>query len=66
MRLIVNGAPRALPARATLADLAAELGLPGAGVAVAVDGDVVPRTRWAGHVLADGDRVEIVTAVPGG
>jgi sulfur carrier protein len=36
------------------------------GVAAAVNGDVVPRRLWAATVLAEGDRVEVVTAVQGG
>lgn len=36
------------------------------GVAVAVNGEVVPRTRWAGTALVDGDRVEVLTAAQGG
>jgi sulfur carrier protein len=36
------------------------------GVAAAVNGEVVPRSSWAGTVLRDGDRVEVVTAVQGG
>lgn len=66
MRVIVNGSPRELPAGATLAELAAAIRLPVAGVAVAVGGEVVPRGRWPVRTLADGDRVEVVTAVPGG
>ena len=36
------------------------------GVAVAVDGEVVPRSRHAETLLSEGARVEIVTAVQGG
>ncbi|OMH37216.1 thiamine biosynthesis protein ThiS [Tersicoccus sp. Bi-70] len=36
------------------------------GVAVAVDGAVVPRSSWATVVPAAGSRVEILTAVQGG
>jgi sulfur carrier protein len=36
------------------------------GVAVAVDGQVVPRAPWASFVLADGARVEVLTAMQGG
>jgi thiamine biosynthesis protein ThiS len=36
------------------------------GIAVAVNGEVVPRSAWAGHALRDGDRVEILTAAQGG
>ncbi|MCQ9367256.1 sulfur carrier protein ThiS [Brevibacterium sp. 91QC2O2] len=36
------------------------------GVAVAVDGRVVPRGKWDGHVLAAGSAIEVVTAAQGG
>jgi sulfur carrier protein len=36
------------------------------GVAVAVNGTVVPRSTWAAVPLADGDRVEVLTAAQGG
>ena len=36
------------------------------GVAVAVDGDVVPRSTWETFALSDGARVEVLTAMQGG
>ena len=36
------------------------------GLAVAVDGAVVPRSAWAATVPAPGANVEIITAVQGG
>ena len=36
------------------------------GVAVAVDGEVVPRSGWDGTSLRDGQRVEVVEAIQGG
>jgi sulfur carrier protein len=36
------------------------------GIAVAVNGEVVPRSEWDGHRLHAGDEVEIVGAVQGG
>jgi sulfur carrier protein len=36
------------------------------GVAVARNAAVVPRSQWHGTALADGDEVELVTAVQGG
>jgi sulfur carrier protein len=36
------------------------------GVAVAVNDEVVPRRVWSATALADGDRVEVLTAVQGG
>jgi len=67
MTIICNGEAVALDAT-TVADLlAARLGdghPP--GVAVAVNDEVVPRGDWAARRLADGDVVEVVTAVQGG
>ena len=36
------------------------------GVAVAVNGEVVPRARWQAYPLADDARVEVLTAMQGG
>jgi sulfur carrier protein len=64
----VNGIERDAPAGATVAELVAELGVPaaGRGVAVALDGEVVPRSAWDRTAVPDGAAVEIVTAVQGG
>ncbi|WP_250001317.1 sulfur carrier protein ThiS [Actinoplanes sp. M2I2] len=36
------------------------------GVAVAVNGEVVPRSTWDARALAEGDSVEVLTAAQGG
>lgn len=36
------------------------------GVAVARNEEVVPRSEWAGTVVRDGDRIEILVAAQGG
>ena len=36
------------------------------GVAVAVNGEVVPRSTWEATPLAEGDSVEVLTAAQGG
>lgn len=53
---------------ATVAELLADLGVePQArGVAVAIDGEVVPRGDWATRAVGDGARVEALTAMQGG
>jgi sulfur carrier protein len=68
VNVTVNGEQRALPAGATVADVASTLGVdPGArGIAVALGGEVVPRGRWGETPLADGDVVEVVAAIQGG
>jgi sulfur carrier protein len=64
----VNGEPRELAEGITVAGLVAELGMPagGRGVAVALDGEVVPRARWDGERVPEGARVEVLTAMQGG
>ena len=67
VRVSINGESRELATGTTVADVVAALG-PAArrGIAVAVNDDVVPRADWPGTVLADADRVEVLTAVQGG
>ena len=62
----INGEQRELAPDAGVLDALGVLGMPRTGVAVAVDGEVVPKARWAATALADGARVEILTAVQGG
>jgi sulfur carrier protein len=66
MKLIVNGEPRDQSDGATLADVVAQLTVAPSGVAVAVNGVVVPRGSWSVTSLSDDDRVEVLTAVQGG
>lgn len=66
MDLIVNGVTRRLPAGTTVAELVGTVTTQTRGVAVAVNGEVVPRTGWPATSLSDGDRVEVLTAAQGG
>ena len=66
MDIRLNGEPLALTAPCTLAGLLTAQGLAERRVAVEVNGEIVPRSRHAGHLLAEGDRVEIVHALGGG
>ena len=69
MNIVLNGAPREVQERITVAglvrDLAAERS-DGRGMAVAVDAAVVPRSAWDSVELTEGQRVEVVGAVQGG
>ena len=66
MQVWINGEQRELTDGASVRDALAVLGAPESGVAVAVDGEVVPRAEWPAVALADGARVEVLTAVQGG
>ena len=66
MNVTVNGESRVLDEGITLAELLdREIGSR-RGTAVAVDGEVVPRGDWASFAIADGQAVELLTAVQGG
>jgi len=58
--LMVNGRERQLPAEITLPALLEELGVDRRMVAVAHNGDVIPRATYDDVTLRDGDRVEVV------
>ena len=64
----VNGREADVETAATVDDLARMLGVaPGEpGVAVALDGEVVPRGRWAETGLREGALLEVVRAAAGG
>jgi len=64
--ITVNGKAREVPSGMTLEALVAELGLDKARVAAEVNLEVVRKAGYGGRVLAEGDRVEIVTFVGGG
>lgn len=64
----LNGEERHVRDGITVAELLADLGVEdqARGVAVAVEGEVVPRGDWATRRVRDGDRVEALTAMQGG
>lgn len=64
----LNGASVSAPEGATVSWAAAESGIdePRRGVAVAIDGEVVPASRWSETVLVEGQSVEVVAAIQGG
>jgi len=64
--LFVNGDPQTLISPCTVADLLEALEMGGHRVAVAVNRDIVVRSRYKEAELADGDRIEILEAVGGG
>jgi sulfur carrier protein len=66
MVVLVNGNTEEIAAGTTVADVVDRWARSPIGVAVAVNEAVVTRAEWPGTTLADGDRVEILTAVQGG
>jgi sulfur carrier protein len=63
----LNGEPRELREPATVEVAVRAAGAPdGRGVAVALDGEVVPRGQWATTEVREGQQVEVLRAVQGG
>ena len=66
MQLTVNGEPAELAGDVTVADLVAARAGGHDRVAVARNGDVVPRSSWERTRLAPGDAVEVLAPTAGG
>jgi thiazole synthase len=64
--ITVNGQHRRVPKGISVADLALELGLEPARVAVERNLEIVPRSTLGAVLVEDGDDYEIVTFVGGG
>ena len=66
MQIVLNGDRRAFEAPLCDAGLAERLGLDPRKVAVERNLEIVPKSRFAETLLADGDAIEIVHFVGGG
>lgn len=64
--IVVNGTPLELSSDATVERLLADLNLNRRGIAVEINGQIVPAREFALHRLAKGDRVEVVSLAGGG
>ena len=68
MNVLVNGEQHELEQGALVSDVLVLLGrdrFP-RGLAVAINGQVIPRAEWAERELADQDRIEVLQAIGGG
>jgi sulfur carrier protein len=65
MRVMVNGEAREI-ASARVDALLSELDYEGTHFAIALNFDVLPKSRWAEMALKSGDEIEIITPRQGG
>ena len=65
MRVTVNGEQREIASQ-RLDALLGELEYEGSHFAIALNYDVLPRSRWAQTPLKNGDEIEIITPRQGG
>jgi sulfur carrier protein len=63
--LTVNGTPLSTQSQ-TVEELVIEIDAPRKGVAVAVNGEIVPRSEWAVSEVHENDVIDVVTAAAGG
>lgn len=66
MQIVVNGENTPVSEGITLTELVGRLQLAGQRLAIELNGDIVPRSRWPEVRLNSGDRAEIVRAIGGG
>ncbi|HEY9035123.1 MAG TPA: sulfur carrier protein ThiS [Pseudomonadales bacterium] len=62
----VNGVMQECPLPITVADALQQWGYDSVRVAVAINGEFVPRSTYGTHTLVSGDDVDVVAAVQGG
>ena len=65
MRVIVNGEPREISS-VSIDALLGELDYEGTHFAIALNFDVLPKSRWAETPINSGDEIEIITPRQGG
>jgi thiamine biosynthesis protein ThiS len=66
LRLLINGEEKDVRSSENIEGLLRELDINGRHIAVALNLEVIPRSRYAETRLKEGDKVEIVHAVGGG
>ena len=66
MNILLNGKPARFPSEITISELLAKLDWDARQVAVAVNGEVVPRLRFPKTALGSGDAVEVLSPAAGG
>jgi sulfur carrier protein len=67
MNIIINQQSRDIPDQCSLEQLLTQvLGIPVAGLAVAVDQTVIPSTDWPAYMLREADKVMLIRATQGG
>lgn len=66
MKIELNGRPREISPGTSIGELIVEVTGASRGSAAVIDGEIVPRSTWTTYTLADGQSVELITAVQGG
>lgn len=64
--IILNGDHHQIQDSSTVLQLLEELQLPVQGIALAINGSVVPKSQWTRLKLKNSDKIELITIAQGG
>ncbi len=66
IKIRINGTTKQISPNISITDLLNELALPKEGIAVAVNGEVIPRDQHGLTLINEEDQIEVIRAVAGG
>ena len=66
VNIIVNGEAKSFATPINVSNLLQDMGLVGRRVAVEINLEIIPRSRYGEQLLQENDHVEIVRAIGGG
>jgi len=66
IKIRINGTTKQISPNISITDLLNELALPKEGIAVAVNGEVIPRDQHGLILINEEDQIEVIRAVAGG
>ncbi|MDH5765197.1 MAG: sulfur carrier protein ThiS [Gammaproteobacteria bacterium] len=66
MLITLNGKEKSLNENTTLIHLIEELGIADKRIAVEINHEIIPKSKYANYAVRDGDTIEIVHAIGGG
>ena len=66
IKIRINGTTKQISPNISITDLLNELALPKEGIAVAVNGEVIPRDQHGLILINEEDQIEVIRAVEGG
>lgn len=66
MKIMLNGQKKELPQASNISEFLQREGYGDKTIAVAVNGEFVPKSKHADRMLSDGDALEIVAPMQGG
>ena len=66
MNILLNNNPEEFSERLTIKKLLEKKNIKNKYYAVEINRKIIPKSEHANHLLADGDRIEIITAIGGG